>query len=459
MVLALVQQLPANAQTVAGPAQPMITQSINDASLAVLSGNTRPEAKNAANDRGAVPDDMPLPHMMLQLRRPDAQEQALNALIDQLHDPNSPNYQHWLTASEIGAQFGPAPSDIQAVTRWLVQRGFTVNSVYPNAMVIDYSGTAGLVRAAFHTEIHNLSVNGVAHYANLTDPQIPTALAPAVVGIVALHNFTPKRQMVPKFRRSGPHADYTSGNFFGLVPADLATIYNFNPLFTAGKTGQGQTIYLIEDTDLYTNSDWTTFRSILGLSGFTGASLTTVHPSGPATCTDPGVNGNGDDGEAILDAEWASAAAPSAAIVMATCANNPDGLLVAIQNLVNGANPPGIISMSYGESEAYNGATSNVAYKTAYQTGAAEGVSIFVSAGDEAAALSDDGFATHGIGVNALASTPYNVAVGGTDFYDTYAGTNSTYWNSGNTTTYGSAKSYIPEIPWNFELRQPTDCK
>ena len=57
--------------------------------------------------------------------------------------------------------------------------------------------------------------------------------------------------------------------------------------------------------------------------------------------------------------------------------------------------------------------------------------------------------ATHGIGVSGLASTPYNVAVGGTDFGDTYAGTNSTYWATTNSSTYGSARSYIPEIPWN----------
>jgi hypothetical protein len=57
--------------------------------------------------------------------------------------------------------------------------------------------------------------------------------------------------------------------------------------------------------------------------------------------------------------------------------------------------------------------------------------------------------ATHGIAVNAFASTPNNVAVGGTDFSDTYSGTNATYWNSTNTSAFGSAISYIPEIPWN----------
>lgn len=77
---------------------------------------------------------------------------------------------------------------------------------------------------------------------------------------------------------------------------------------------------------------------------------------------------------------------------------------------------------------------------------------MFVSAGDEGAASSDAGLsnASHGIAVSGFASTPYNVSVGGTDFGDSYAGTNSTYWSAtNNATTYGSALSYVPEIPWN----------
>jgi subtilase family serine protease len=219
-----------------------------------------------------------------------------------------------------------------------------------------------------------------------------------------------------------------------LTPPDLATIYNFNPLFTAGTTGQGQTIYLIEDTNLYSNNDWTTFRSTFGIpvSSYPGASLTTINPGGCANQV------NSDDGEAIVDAEYASAAAPSAAIVIASCEN----ILIAIQTLVNGASPPAIMSISYGYCEAGNGAATNQAFYTAYQTGAAGGMSIFVAAGDGGADTCDDvtaNYATSGISASGLASTPYNVAVGGTDFSDTYSGTNSTYWNSTNTGTYGSA--------------------
>jgi hypothetical protein len=46
--------------------------------------------------------------------------------------------------------------------------------------------------------------------------------------------------------------------------------------------------------------------------------------------------------------------------------------------------------------------------------------------------------------------------VGGTDFSDTYSGTNGTYWNSTNTAIYESAKSYVPEIPLNGSSQPPS---
>ena len=71
-----------------------------------------------------------------------------------------------------------------------------------------------------------------------------------------------------------------------------------------------------------------------------------------------------------------------------------------------------------------------------WQQAAGEGVSVFVASGDNAAAGCDDfdtaSFATTGIAANALASTPYNVATGGTDFLDTAEGSLSTYWSTTN---------------------------
>ena len=162
----------------------------------------------------------------------------------------------------------------------------------------------------------------------------------------------------------------------------------------------------------------------------------------------------GPETEATIDAEWASAAAPNAAIEIASCADTTTnfGGFVALENLLNSSGtPPAVVSLSYGASEVSLGAAFNAYVNSLYEQGASEGVSIFTSAGDAGAAKYDQGktTATHGIGISGFASTPYNVAVGGTDFGDTFAGTTSAYWSSTNTSTYGSAISYVPEISWN----------
>ena len=427
----------------------LITQAVDESKLVTLAGNTRPEA-NKQNDRGLVPDSLSLEHVMLQLKRSPAQEWALLQYIEELQLRTSPDYHRWLTAKQFGQRFGLATQDLNVITSWLESHGLKVNVVYTNGLLIDFSGTAGQVQSAFHTEIHQLDVKGEKHFANVSDPRIPAALAPAVVGVVALHDFKPHTNY--KLR-----SNYTvGGGEYLVVPGDLATIYNLNPLFTAGTSGQGQTIVVVEDSDVYSTADWTTFRSVFGLSSFTGGSFTQVHPAPPSgtnNCTDPGINS--DDGEAILDAEYASAAAPSATIELASCNDTATfGGLIAIQNLLNkSSTPPTFMSVSYADCEADIGATANAAFNSTFQQAVTEGVSVFVSSGDEGAAScsinTNESSDTYGIGVSGWASTPYNVAVGGTDFGDTFAGTNSTYWSATNSPTYESALSYIPEIPWN----------
>ena len=431
-------------------ARPLITQNVDEGKLVVLGGNTRPEAK-ASNDRGAVADDLAMEHMLLQLKRSPEQEAALQKFVEELTDSLSPNFHHWLSAKEFGEKYGVAKQDRETIKSWLESHGLKVNVDYENGMLIDFSGTAGQVREVFHTAIHQLDVKGVKHIANMSDPKIPAALAPAVVGVVSLHDFKPHAMYRPK-------ANYTfagcGDTCYAVTPPDLATIYNLNPLFKAGISGQGQTIVVVEDTNVFSTADWTSFRSVFGLSSFKGATFTQVHPapgSGINNCSNPGING--DDTEAILDAEYASAAAPSAAIVLASCSDTVTfGGLIAIQNLLTESAPlPGVISMSYGECEALNGASANAAFNSTFQQAATAGVSVFVSSGDDSAAGCDRDAteATHGIGITGWGSSPYSVSVGGTDYGDTFAGTNSTYWNASNTATFESAKSYVPEIPWN----------
>src|SRR5580658_5966179 len=403
---------------------PMISSPVNASQLTVLPGNTRPEA-NATNDEGPVAEALPMQHMLLQLKRSPEREAALQQLISDLHDSTSASYRQWLTPQDFAQHYGVAQQDVATVTSWLQSAGFTVNGVTPSGMMIDFSGTAGQVRTAFHTEIHHFNVKGVAHIANASDPMVPAALSPVIAGVVSLHDFRPQSQLVR--RAANPSYTFTNsdgGTTHALVAGDVATIYNLKPLFAAGYSGTGQTIMVVEDTYLYSTNDWNTFRKTFGLTQYPHGSLTQASPRGFIYCANPGFQGNpsdpgyGDDSEAAVDEEWASAAAPNAAIVLAACTDTTTtfGGLIALENTLNGFadDLPSVVSISYGEAEAANGRSANLSYYYAYQQADAEGVSVFVSSGDEDAASDDLGNpATHGIGVSGFTSTPYNVSVGG----------------------------------------------
>jgi subtilase family serine protease len=433
-------------------ARVLINRPVDGTRLIPLAGNTRHEA-NANSDRGQVADDFPMEHMLLLLNRPPELEQEFEQYIESLTDKSSPNFHHWLMPGEQGQTYGLAQEDVDTVTGWLEAHGFTVGYVYPNRRVIDFSGTAGQIRKAFHTEIHHLDVRGKKHFANMSDPQIPEALAPAVLSVVSMHDFKPQTYVQPRtqYQVNGP------GGSNEVVPADLQTIYNLVPVYRQGFYGQGQTIVVVEDAMPW-STDPTMYQTTFGLTQY-GGSWTNIHPNAGNNCTAP-ASPNPDEVEATIDVDAVLAIAPGAAVEVASCndgaSDSTFGGLLALENLVSAGSPPAVISMSYGDCEASSTQGGNAAFYSAFQSAAAAGVSVFVSSGDQLSTSCSAGYlyGYFGIGVTGWGSTPYNVAVGGTDFEDTYNSSKagiptSTYWNSINSAIDGNAKSYIPEIPWN----------
>ncbi len=449
-----------------------ITQPIDPNAYVILRGNTRPEARVAGYFQGPANAAMPIEHMLLFLQRSPEQEQALDQYIDSLNDRKSPNFHKWLTAEQLGSQYGVADEDIQKLSNWLEAQGFVINRVYPNKLVLDISGTAGALAQGFHVQIGQLNVDGKTHFANLNDPQIPAALAPVIKGFASLNDFRPHamHKVAPQYTFAGCASSSSlptePGTCYAVTPQDDQTIYGLTPLYNAGYSGQGQTIYLVEDTDTYGGSnhlgDWTSYVTTFGLTAqYPQGNYALLHPGG---CTDPGTNA--DDSEADLDVEVASAIAPSANIRLISCPSGSFtfGGQIATQNLINESSPTlGVISVSYGLCETVTGNGGNAAFAATYQQAAAMGFSVFVAAGDEGPSSCSPDF-TNGteydsasLGVTGWGSSQYNVSVGGTDFEDTYNGKtgqnggqgNSAYWSANNTQYYGSALSYIPEIPWN----------
>jgi len=170
--------------------QSLIQQSVDETRLTTLKGNTHPLARREF-DLGTAPAALPMERMLLVLKRSPEQQAALTKLLDDQQDKASPDYHKWLTPEEFGSQFGPTDSDMQTIRSWLESHGFQVGST-KGRTVLEFSGTASQVQEAFHTQIHKYIVNGEQHWANASDPMIPTALTGAVAGIHTLHNFLKK---------------------------------------------------------------------------------------------------------------------------------------------------------------------------------------------------------------------------------------------------------------------------
>jgi Pro-kumamolisin, activation domain/Bacterial Ig-like domain (group 3) len=467
---AFISLLPMRSFAQSSPAAARITQAVDESQLTVLKGNTYPMAR-AQYDRGPAPASLPMNRMLLVLRRSAEQEAALEQLLDQQQDQSSPNYHQWLTPQQFGQQFGPADQDIQTVTSWLQSHGFQVTRISNGRTVIEFSGTAGQVQEALHTTIHKYATpgaNGIEeHWANSSDPQIPAALTSVVVGVDTLHNFPrkpmhvvagvfKKNKSTGETRPVNPQFSFSCGpsnqpqTCYGVGPYDFATIYNVLPLWNGSPApvidGTGQTIGIIGETDV-DPKDLAAFRNLFGLP----PNPPVVVLDGP----DPGVV-PGDETESDLDLQWSAAVAKGATIKFVTSAttNTTLGVDLSAQYAVDN-NVASVLSESYGICEAALGTAGNQFYNAVWQQAAAEGITAFVSSGDNGSAGCDNHNAAapapaeFGLQVSGFASTPYNVAVGGTDFND--LSNPSTYWSTTNTsgTTQLSAKRYIPEVPWN----------
>jgi subtilase family serine protease len=330
-----------------------VTQAVDEQNLVTLRGSTHSLAR-PQYDRGAAPDDQPLERMLLVLQRGAEQEAALRKLLDEQQIKSSPNYHQWLTPQQFGQQFGPADADIQAVTDWLTSQGFQVDQAAAGRTVIEFSGTAGLVRQALHTEIHKFTVNGEQHWANVSDPQIPAALAPVVAGIASLNNFPrkPLSHRLGTFARSKATGEVRplftfpangGGNYAAVGPTDFATIYNVSPLYQAGIDGIGQTIAIVAQTNI-NPQDVADFRNMFGLP----ANAPQIILNGP----DPGVVAS-DEGEADVDVEWAGAVAKNATIklVVSESTGSTAGIDLSALYIVDNNLAP-VLSESYGACEA-----------------------------------------------------------------------------------------------------------
>jgi subtilase family serine protease len=424
----------------------------------MLRGNVHPLAQ-AHFDVGVAPASAKVDRLMLILKRSPQQDAALTAFLHDVQNSDSAQFHRFLTPEEFGTHYGPSNADVAAVRQWLQSHGFTVAGVNKGRTAIEFSGTVGQLQQAFQTTIHRYNVGGAEHWANVSDPQVPAALAPVVGGVAALNDFKPMPYLVKgppvrwdqKLHRFAPELTGTSSGTQVLLvgPGDAATIYNtpnsLNTHLASGQSiydGTGVTIGIAGTTQLDTGVIF--YRNFFGQ----GQNYATTVYDGSQSNIDP----SADETEATADVEIAGALAPGANIIYYAAGDTAfqSGLFLAIYRAIDD-NQINILNVSYGACEAALGASGNLQVLNAWEQAAAQGIVVTVSTGDSGSAGCDNQnlvtAASHGLAVNGLASTPYNIAVGGTDFDSLQNGFSKYVGN--NTSNYTSALSYIPENPWN----------
>jgi len=440
--------LPAAAATVPN----LVTKPV-DTGLVTPLAQHHPAWAVAANQVSQVPADQDLEQLTLVLARPAARQQAFEQLLADQQNPSSPSYHKWLTAAEIGTRFGVSDSDLAAVSGWLTSQGLHVNFVSPDRTQVGFGGAAANIGQAFGATLAYYNVHGQQRLSVGSEPTIPQALAASIKSVRGLFAVGERPfHAVSSLTSTSPEITTSGGSHF-ITPADFATIYDV----PSSYTGAGYTIGIVSWARVNT-ADLDNFRSLTSTSfpnptvviptAYGGIDPGAAYTSAPS-CTNDCLGGQS---EATLDVIRAGSTAPGASLLLVASSSSGanDGIGADTQYLVykNAAN---IITLSFGACESDAGLSGVTFWDSLFSTAAGQGISVFVSSGDSAAAGCDDSFAIPGAVVanspNYICSSQYATCVGGTQFNDT--SNPSAYWSSSNTTGYKSVLSYIPEGAWN----------
>ena len=405
-----------------------------------------PRWANSANLLATRVEPAAQVRLVILLRRSSEAQQAFAQLLVDQQTPGSPLYHHWISPAETGTLFGPTQSDVQKIVSWLQSVGFTVRSTAPSRMTIEVSGSVETAAQAFQTSFSLYRPGSTALRAPNSEPLLPAALLPVVQFVFGLAEHHP----APLGGLGGPgaHPSFTSDvGGHSVTPADFATIYDLTTVLTTNKgatvDGKPQHVAVLATSD----ADPVDIQQFAASVGSSSYNFTPIYADGE----DPGYTET--QGEATGDLELVLGTAPgvSADLVIGDGPNALDALYGAASYAVNTLQDP-VITASFGACEGDLEAGTVDTISSLWSIAAANGVSVFVAAGDSGAAGCDahnaQAPATQSLSTNGLCTSQYDTCVGGTEFNDT--ANPGVYWSSTDASaTMGSALSYIPEGSWN----------
>lgn len=334
----------------------------------------------------------------------------LDALIEQLYNPASPLYRHFLSRDEFVNQFGPTPDAYYALNDFLRLHGLHVTATYANRMVVDAEGTVAQVEAAFGVRIHAyVADDGRTFIANDRDPAMPSALANVVGSISGLDDYTEMTSHAlpsPSRRTLG-----SRGVPNGFSPDRIAAAYDFKPVYASGNSGAGATV-AIATAFGFKRADASAFWQNFGIPS---PNYAVVRVGGPAP--HPSL-------ETTLDLEQTGALAPGAKILIYEGANGKFSTFQSVYNRIVSENRASVVTTSWGICEQKMPSAAMTADSGIFAEAAAQGQTWFAASGDNGAYDCGD----PRLAVDYPASDPNVSSVNGTSLSLTAADTIRAEW-------------------------------
>jgi hypothetical protein len=350
--------------------------------------------------------------MLLVLKSSEAQSSELDKLLAAQQTPGDSHFHHWLTPAAFADRFSPSAAQTGQVAAWLRAQGMKVAPTPAGRGWIEFSGTVARVQRAFGTTVVSTvpAQDGKIRYQLIGKVRLPESVASVAVGLASLDGVLSEPASTNPVSLSSSlkslAAQTSLANAEALTPGLADGVLQLSAVRAEGTTGTGETIAIPSRSDLRPG-DFTAFRQTFGLP----SSELAVQFSGP----NPGRAE--DEAEVLQAASWAGVAAPGARILVLAAAstNATDGIDLALAKIVDG-NLAHTVSVSYTSCEAHLSPAHQSLYAALYRQAAAQGIAVIAAAGDSGAAAchssADAAPVQTGYGVNALAATPWNLAVG-----------------------------------------------
>ncbi|MGH7951353.1 MAG: protease pro-enzyme activation domain-containing protein [Limisphaerales bacterium] len=382
-----------------------------DAGMVTLRGHV-PAVVSQLQAKGNLPADT---NLDLAIGLPLRNTEALTNLLQQIYDPASPNYHHYLTTEQFTEQFGPTMQDYQMVINFAKVNGLVVTGTYSNRVVLDVRGKVSDIENTFHVTLHTYQhpTENRTFFAPDAEPSIPAGLP--VIGICGLNNYViprpafhkvPVSSLSPKIQPSVGSGPIT-GTYMG---------YDFRNAYVPGTvlTGVRQTVALFELDGYYAN-DILTYEEQAGL---TNIPLQNVLVDG--------YNGSigANNVEVALDIEMAIAMAPglSKVIIYEGLNDGDEAIITDMLNRIAADNSARQISSSWLLPDT-------TTWDQIYLEYAAQGQSFFQASGD------NDAFNWNLNFYQQQTDDPYITLVGGTTLSTSGPNgrrTAETVWNWGS---------------------------